>query len=366
MLRGQSAGGIGIGIALASAGSFAVSGSFAKGLLDAGWSPGAAVTMRIVGAALVLLVPALLLLRGGMPTIRRAAWPVIGFGAFGVAGSQLCYFMALSHLPVSVALLLEYSAPVLLVGWLWARTRRFPGGWVLAGAAVAVVGLIFVLDPTGAQLHPAGIAWGLGAAVCNAAYFVVAARVVDGVGPVVIAAAGVGVAGVMMAVVAAIGILPMAATFGVVQLGGREVPWWVAGLALIMVSTVSAYLLGIVAVRRLGTQVASFVALSEVALAVVAAWALRGEVPTAVQAVGGAVLLAGVIAVRVGSTAVDAKAVRHLEALSPGSLSVEPLALLESPSPGQSADDGSPTDGGSDGPLPGTSKGAAPVPVAGS
>ena len=57
--------------ALLSAAVFGTSGSFAWALLDAGWSPGAAVTVRISGAAVVLAVPAAIALRGRWHRSRR-------------------------------------------------------------------------------------------------------------------------------------------------------------------------------------------------------------------------------------------------------------------------------------------------------
>ena len=117
---------VGLGVALASAAAFATSGAFGKSLLVGGWSPGAVVTMRITLAAVVLLVPALWSLRGRWPALRRNAWVVVGYGLTGVAGCQLAYFNAVTHLSVGVALLLEYLAPVLIVGWLWLRHRQAP------------------------------------------------------------------------------------------------------------------------------------------------------------------------------------------------------------------------------------------------
>ena len=54
----------GLGIALFSSAIFGLSGSFAKALLETGWTPGAAVTARLTGAALILAIPAVPALRG--------------------------------------------------------------------------------------------------------------------------------------------------------------------------------------------------------------------------------------------------------------------------------------------------------------
>jgi drug/metabolite transporter (DMT)-like permease len=109
----RAAGGTGLGLALLSAASFGTSGTFAASLLAAGWTPGAAVTVRVVLAALVLTVPAVLLLRGRLAALRRGARTVTGYGLAAVAGCQLCYFNAVQHLSVAVALLVEYSGALL-------------------------------------------------------------------------------------------------------------------------------------------------------------------------------------------------------------------------------------------------------------
>ena len=66
-------GGAGLTLALVSAAAFGTSGTFAAALIAAGWSPGAAVLARMAVAALILTVPAMLLLRGQWSLLRRGA-----------------------------------------------------------------------------------------------------------------------------------------------------------------------------------------------------------------------------------------------------------------------------------------------------
>ena len=159
-------------LALVSASFFGLSGSLARSLMDLGWSPAAVVATRVGGAFLILLIPSLLLLRRiGLPTGRQAV-RILAYGVVAIALAQLCYFSAVQYLSVGVALLLEYLAPVMLIGWHWARTHRRPAWPVLAGAGLSIVGLAFVLDlRDGLTLNPIGVAWGLGAALCLCAYF---------------------------------------------------------------------------------------------------------------------------------------------------------------------------------------------------
>src|SRR5258706_14669246 len=108
--------GIGLGLALLSAATFGTSGTFARSLLEAGWSAEAAVAARIGIAATILAVPAALALRGRGSVARRSLGTVGLFGLLAVAGAQVGLFNAVPYPPGGVALLLEYSGILLVVG----------------------------------------------------------------------------------------------------------------------------------------------------------------------------------------------------------------------------------------------------------
>src|SRR5689334_19015978 len=141
--------GLGLWLALASAATFGSSGPFAKSLLLEGWSSGAIVLLRITGATLVLAAPTILSLRGRWGLVRAALPTILAYGAVAVAGCQVAYFNAVQHLDVGVALLLEYLGVVLVVLWVWVRTRRAPSALTGLGVLLAVVGLVLVLDLAG-------------------------------------------------------------------------------------------------------------------------------------------------------------------------------------------------------------------------
>jgi drug/metabolite transporter (DMT)-like permease len=105
-----------------------------------------------------------------------------------------------------------------------------------------------------------------------------------------------------MALLCATGILPFQAPSVDVVLAGATLPWflplfWVAGIG-----TTLGYAFGVMAVPRIGSRVASFVGLSEVLFALGFAWLLLAETPAPVQFAGGALILAGVVLVRMDSS----------------------------------------------------------------
>lgn len=295
--RGTTAG---LAAALASALTFGTSGAFARGLLDAGWSPAAAVTWRAGVATLLLAVPAALAMRGRWHLLRSGWRTIALFGVVAVATTQLAYFQAVQHVSVGVALLLEYLGVILVVGWLWLRHGQRPRPLSIAGGVLALVGLVGVLDVAGgARVSLVGVAWGLIAAVGLATYFVVSADDRSGLPPVALAAAGMLTGAVTLGLAGALGLVDMRMTTADVTLAGQPVPWWVLILGLGLISTAFAYSLGVGAARALGSKVASFVGLTEVLFAVLIAWLLLGQLPTAVQLAGGVLILAGVIAVKI-------------------------------------------------------------------
>ncbi|MEV2238961.1 EamA family transporter [Micromonospora sp. NPDC049891] len=298
-MRQSPAAGAGLALALLSAITFATSGTFARSLIDEGWSAEAVVIARVGIAALVLAVPAMLVLRGRWQVLRRNLASIGVFGLLGVAVAQACFFNAVRYLPVGVALLLEYLGIVLVVGWTWLVQGQRPRRLTVAGSAAAMIGLVFVLDVTGAgRLDLVGVLWGLGAAVGLAGYFVLAGRVDPALPSMVMASGGMAAGAGVLLLLGLTGALPLRATFDTVQFAGMETSWLVPIAGLTLVAAVVAYLAGIAAVRTLGSRLASFVGLTEVMFAVLIAWLVLGELPTVVQLFGGLLIVAGVALVR--------------------------------------------------------------------
>ena len=291
----------GLLLAVVSAATFGTSGTFASGLLDSGWTAGSAVTLRMGLASLALTVPALLQLRGRWGLLRANAGAVLAFGALAVALPQLAYFSAVDRLSVGVALLLEYSGVLLVVLWTWARLGQRPSLVTGVGMVIALAGLVLVLDVArGARIDSLGVVWGLVAAFGLAFYFVVSARSDDALPPLVSAWAGLAVGALVLGAAAVVRVVPWRTTAADVEFAGRSTSWLVPVLGLSLLAAAFAYVTGIAAVRRLGSRLSSFLGLSEVLFAVVAAWLALGQRPAGVQVVGGVVVLAGIVLVRLG------------------------------------------------------------------
>jgi drug/metabolite transporter (DMT)-like permease len=328
VLSGRSSRSAGVAIGLVSAMCFGTSGTFGTALIGAGWSPAGAVLARVVVAALALTVPAVLALRGRWRALLRSAWQVTVYGLVGVAACQVCYFNAIARMPVGISIMLEYLGIVLIVLWLWVRHGQTPRPLTIGGGVAALGGLALMLNLSGSGgVSLIGVLFALAAAVSMAVYFFQSAAT-PGIGsdrsagsagsagsgrsagssasadeaadlpPVVLTWGGMIVGAAAIALVGAARVMPLRFSASDVALFGGQTSWIVPVLGLGVVAAAVAYVTGIGAARRLGPKFGSFVAMAEIGFAVLFAWILLAQTPTALQFVGGGLILAGVIAVR--------------------------------------------------------------------
>lgn len=295
---------LGLLFAVGSAFAFGSSGPFAKSLMEAGWSPTAAVTARLAGGALLMVIFATIVKPDWFREALQHGKTVIAYGLIPIAGAQLCYFNAVAHLSVGAALLLEYTAPILVVGWVWGTTRRRPSSLTLIGIALAIAGIMLVLNVfSGAHINLIGVGWALAAAVCAACYFLMSSAVAtdgDGLNSITLATAGLIVGAAAVAGLGATGVMPLTFSSTDAVVAGWTTSWLVPVIALALIPTAIAYTLGIMGIARLQPRFASLVGLSEVMFAVLAAWVLLGEAITPTQAIGGVVVLVGLALARQG------------------------------------------------------------------
>ncbi|MGW2729477.1 EamA family transporter [Streptomyces sp. NPDC001494] len=286
--------GVGLGLALLSALAFGGSGVAAKPLIEAGLDPLHVVWLRVAGAAVVMLP---LAVRHRALVLRRPAL-LAGFGLLAVAGVQACYFAALSRIPVGVALLVEYLAPALVLGWVRFVQRRPVTRAAALGVILAAGGLACVVEVwSGLSFDAFGLLLALGAACCQVGYFVLSDQGSDAgeqaPDPLGVIAYGLLVGALVLTAVARPWNMDWSVLTGSARMNGATVPALALLAWIVLVATVVAYVTGVLSVRRLSPQVAGVVACLEAVIATVLAWVLLGEHLSAPQIVGGAVVLLG-------------------------------------------------------------------------
>ncbi|WJV50165.1 EamA family transporter [Streptomyces flavofungini] len=292
--RAERGRGLGLGLALLSACAFGGSGVAAKPLIEAGLDPLHVVWLRVAGAALVMLP----LAWRHRTLVRQRPALLAGFGLLAVAGVQACYFASISRIPVGVALLVEYLAPALVLGWVRFVQRRPVTKAAAFGVVLAVGGLACVVEVwSGLSFDTVGLLLALGAACCQVGYFVLSDQGSDAgeaaPDPLGVIAYGLLVGTAVLTVIARPWGMDWQVLAGSADMDGSAVPAWTLIGWIVLVATVIAYVTGIVSVRTLSPQVAGVVACLEAVIATVLAWVMLGERLSAPQLAGGAIVLVG-------------------------------------------------------------------------
>jgi len=280
---------------------FAVNGTVSKVVLSSGISSVELTEVRSTGAfagfVLVLLATA-----PGRLRIQLHDLPfLVVFGVTGVAFVQWLYFVSIHRLPIGIALLIEYVAPLLVA--LFARfllkepvRRRI---WV--ALALALVGLALVVEvwSGGLALDELGLAAALAAAGAYAAYILLAERGVARRDPVSLSAYGFGFAALFWLAVRPLWRFPAGRLDDSVSLLGRlehsELPVWLLMLFVVVVGTMATFGLVVAALRHLSATRVGIVAMLEPVVASLVAWAWLGESLSTVQLLGGCVVLTGIV-----------------------------------------------------------------------
>ena len=291
--------GRGTALALLAALFFSSSGALGKSAMLTGFTPEQVAAVRIALAGLILLGCTALFAPAKL-RVRRAGLPVLtGYGLLGVAGAPLMYFVAAGRIPVGIAILLEFTSPVLIALWVrFVRRHRLPRA-MWGGIALAMAGLALVTQFwQGLSLDVVGLAAGIGAAVCSAGYFLLGERAVAEQDPLGLVTWGMVIGAAAVCVLAPPWTWPVKLLGAGAQFGPWHPPVWLLLSALILVATVLAYATGITALRHLPASVASVLGMAEPVLATVIAWAVLGETLAWIQALGAAVLLAGAYTVQ--------------------------------------------------------------------
>lgn len=280
---------------------FIVNAGVSRVTLRAGVDPIDLTTIRVTGSALVLLLVAALFHRGALrPPSGRLAWLLVAHGLVGVAALQWTYFVAIDRLPVGMALLLEYQAPILVA--VWARVVQKeqvrPRMWL--GLALATAGLAAATGIwQGLAFDGIGIVAGLGAAVCFAAYFLIGEHGVAALDPLRVILWSFLVATVALNLVSPITAFDTGLLDDQASLLGRlaeyDVPVWSLLLWVIVLGTLVPFGVELVALGHLRATTVTMVAMLEPVGVAALGWVWFYETLGVVALFGGVAVVAGIV-----------------------------------------------------------------------
>jgi drug/metabolite transporter (DMT)-like permease len=286
---------------LVAATLFALNGTISKSILLTGIEPARLSQLRVTAAFLILLVVVAVTRPTRLRIRRDEIWPLLAYGVLGIAMTQYLYFVAIALLPVGIALLIEFTAPIMVALWfhfgLHHRTPRI----VWLGLVIALVGLALVAEIwNGFTLNPLGVAAAFGAAAALALYFLVGDSMVrrpQPRDPVSLTMLGFSAASLFWAIAQPWWAFPWAELSSDGHPLGDEgpaVPIWALCAFMVVLGTVVPFWLIVVSLQHIRASQASVIGMTEPLLASLIAWVALGEALTFVQLVGAVTVLVGV------------------------------------------------------------------------
>jgi drug/metabolite transporter (DMT)-like permease len=291
--------GLGYAMVAGAAVLFSLNGVVSKVALGSDLTSLELTQIRATGAAAGLLAFLLLFARARLRVGRRELLFLVVFGVTGVAFVQWLYFVAIENLPVGIALLIQFIAPLFIALFAWLVYHEHIRRRIWVALVLCISGLAIVVEVwSGLAFDTVGITAALGGALALTTYVLMAERERRHRDPVSLSFYGFLFAALFWTVVQPLWEFPWSVLGDSVSLQGRfedqTAPVWLLVGFVIVVGTMITFSLLTGALRHISATRASIVATLEPVLATAIAWLWLEETFGVYQLVGGAVVLAGI------------------------------------------------------------------------
>ena len=287
---------------LSAAVMWSVNGTVAKILLDTSIPSTRLSQLRVSAAFVIIFIILFVIRRHAIRITSRKEFGILAlYGILGVTMTQWLYFVAIHLLPVGVALIIEFTAPLLVALWVkFAWNHHVPAAaWV--GLCIALSGLVLITEVwNGFSLDPLGVLASVGAAAALALYFLAGEKALHGDVPrdsLSLTMWGFGFATLFWAIFQPWWSFPWEFLAGDALpwgAGGTAVPYWALSLWMIVLGTVIPFWVALEAMKHISSQAASATGMTEPVIASIVAWIVLSEILTGWQIIGGLVTLGGI------------------------------------------------------------------------
>ena len=278
---------------------FGFNASSVKIILGTEISPEQLVLFRTAFTALIAGIVLFITNKKAFKISKKELPVLVFYGIFGIALMQWSYSNAVSLLPISVALLIEYTAIVIvpLVSLLLFKEKVRPRLWF--GIAAVLVGLAIVSNLWNSDLNPLGVAWAFMAAACLSIYFLIGEhtqRKRDAMSTLFYTFAVAAVFWAIMNLINPGNAIDINLDFNLGgNLSGISMPVWAGLLWIGIMGSFVPMLLDYIALGNLSATAVGVIATAETVFATVFAWAWLNESMTTLEVIGGLIVVAGII-----------------------------------------------------------------------
>jgi len=256
--------------------------------------------VRAIGTFFLLFIITFIQDRKSLKAERREIPTLLFYGVFGYAMVQLGYFIGIAQgVPLSLVLIIEFTAPIWIVLWIKFVRKGAVANDMWVAIALSLLGLIFVAKVwEGFTFDLFGTLGALGAALALAVYFLMSQSQGTKRSAQAMVVWGMGVAGLFWSIILPIWNFPTQIFTTSINLQGRfsdySAPGWVLIAYIIVFGTMVPYLLVVGGIRRLSASTSSVIGMLEPVLAGAFAWIWLSQSWSAIQLVGGVIVLIGI------------------------------------------------------------------------
>jgi drug/metabolite transporter (DMT)-like permease len=279
--------------------AFALNGIVAKMVMQNGLSEWRMLQVRTGGAFLVLLAYVLLTNYKSLK-VKLDEWPLlITYSLIGFALVQFGYFIAISRMHVSMALIIEFTAPIWIVLWIKYVRKSFVPKDMWIAISLAFVGMLLLAQVwDGMTLDTIGVIAAFLDAFALATFFVLSERLTPTRSTYSLTVFGFGISSALLSIVFPLWNFPFKIFNQSMNLEGplkdSNAPGWTLILWIVVLGTVIPYLCVLAGIKILSASTSSVIGMLEPVLAGIFAWIWIGESWNAIQLIGGAIVIAGI------------------------------------------------------------------------
>jgi drug/metabolite transporter (DMT)-like permease len=283
---------------LAAAALWGFNGTVSKIILLSVGDAARVSQLRTTAAFLILLLVVALTNRKAFRLTKKEVPILIIYALGGITLTQWAYFESISRIPIGIALLIEFTAPIYIVLWVRYGRKQHVRSTVWLGLGLALAGLALVAQVwKGFTLDALGLMFAMGATVSLIFYYLLgesASKTRDAVSLIMW---GFLFASVFWAIILPWNTFPwekLSVTVEPFVNSATNTPLWILISYMIIGGTVVPFVLVVMAIKHLGAAGASLMGMIEPLIAFIVAWVVLGESLNAIQIFGGMAMLTGV------------------------------------------------------------------------
>ena len=278
---------------------FSFNGIVSKLVLTSSLSALNLAQVRSTGAFIILFLLIFFRSREKLRVTKKELPQLAFFGVIGIAAVQFLYFMAISRMHVSFALIIEFTAPIWIVLWIKYVKKRFVPTDMWIAIFLAFIGLLFIAQVwKGRTLDTIGLIAAFLDAIALSIYFLMGEKLTKTRDIQSLTFFGFAFATLTWLIILPIWNFPFEVFSERINMQGIfegfDTYGWVLIAWIIIFGTIVPYLLVITGIKTLSASTSSVIGMVEPVLVGILAWWWLREAWLPLQIFGGVLVMIGI------------------------------------------------------------------------